>query len=84
MDTPGILWPKFEDPEVGLNLAFTGAISDEVYDIERAAEILLWRLKDDYAKNIKERYKIDEIPQTSEELFTLVGKNVDFYKKAVL
>ena len=81
LDTPGILWPKFEDPEVGLNLAFTGAISDEVYDIERAAEILLWRLKDDYAKNIKERYKIDEIPQTSEELFTLVGKKRGFLQK---
>ena len=81
LDTPGVLWPKFEDPEVGLNLAFTGAISDEVYDIERAAEILLWRLKDDYAKNIKERYKIDEIPQTSEELFTLVGKKRGFLQK---
>ena len=66
---------------MGLNLAFTGAISDEVYDIERAAEILLWRLKDDYAKNIKERYKIDEIPQTSEELFTLVGKKRGFLQK---
>ena len=39
LDTPGILWPKFEDPEVGLNLAFTGAISDEVYDIEQAAQL---------------------------------------------
>ena len=81
MDTPGILWPKFEDPEVGLNLAFTGAISDEVYDIERAAEILLWRLKDDYAKNIKERYKIDEIPQTSEELFTFSRQKTWIFTK---
>ena len=34
LDTPGILWPKFEDPEVGLNLAFTGAIKDEILDVE--------------------------------------------------
>lgn len=81
LDTPGILWPKFDDPEVGLNLAFTGAISDEVYDIEHAAEILLWRLKDRYGKNIAERYKVNEMPQTSAELFALVGKKRGFLQK---
>ena len=81
LDTPGILWPKFEDPEVGLNLAFTGAISDEVYDIERAAAILLWRLKERYGQNIVERYKITELPQTSEELFELVGRKRGFLQK---
>lgn len=81
LDTPGILWPKFEDPEVGLNLAFTGAISDEVYDIEHASEILLWRLKDDYAENIKERYRLEEIPTTSGELFAQVGKKRGFLQK---
>lgn len=81
LDTPGILWPKFEDPEVGLNLAFTGAISDEVYDIEHAAELLIWRLKDRYEQNIMERYKITELPQTSEELFALVGKKRGFLQK---
>ena len=81
LDTPGILWPKFEDPEVGLNLAFTGAISDEVYDIEQAAQLLLWRLKDRYEKNIAERYKVAEMPQTSEELFELVGRKRGFLQK---
>ena len=81
LDTPGILWPKFEDPEVGLNLAFTGAISDEVYDIEHAAQLLIWRLKDRYGQNIMERYKITELPQTSEELFALVGKKRGFLQK---
>lgn len=81
LDTPGILWPKFEDPEVGLNLAFTGAISDEVYDIEQAAQLLLWRLKDRYEKNIAERYKVTEMPQTSEELFELVGRKRGFLQK---
>ena len=81
LDTPGILWPKFEDPEVGLHLAFTGAISDEVYDIEHAAELLLWKLKDDYAQNIKDRYRIEEFPQTSSELFAQVGKKRGFLQK---
>lgn len=81
LDTPGILWPKFEDPEVGLHLAFTGAISDEVYDIEHAAELLLWKLKDDYAQNIKDRYRIAEFPQTSGELFAQVGKKRGFLQK---
>lgn len=81
LDTPGILWPKFEDPEVGVNLAFTGAISDEVYDIELAASLLLWRLKDKYSKNIAERYRIEEIPATKEELFELAGKKRGFLQK---
>lgn len=81
LDTPGILWPKFEDPEVGLNLAFTGAISDEVYDIEHAAQLLIWRLKDRYGQYIMERYKITELPQTSEKLFVLVGKKRGFLQK---
>ncbi len=84
LDTPGILWPKFEDPTVGLHLAFTGAISDEVYDIERAAELLLWQLKDDYRENLKERYRINDeadFPQTSEALFSLVGKKRGFLQK---
>lgn len=81
LDTPGILWPKFEDPEVGLHLAFTGAISDEVYDIEHASELLLWQLKDDYAENIKARYRIEDFPETSSELFAQVGKKRGFLQK---
>ncbi len=83
LDTPGILWPKFEDPEVGLNLAFTGAISDEVYDIEHAAQLLLWRLKDHYAANICERWRIDmaDFPETQEDLFAAVGKKRGFLQK---
>lgn len=84
LDTPGILWPKFEDSMVGLHLAFTGAISDEVYDIERAAELFLWQLKDDYRDNLKERYHIDDeadFPQTSEELFLLIGRKRGFLQK---
>ncbi|HCW04216.1 MAG TPA: ribosome biogenesis GTPase YlqF, partial [Clostridium sp.] len=45
MDTPGVLWPRFEDMEVGLNLAFTGAVKDEVIDIEELAMKLVERLQ---------------------------------------
>ena len=61
LDTPGVLWPKFEDEEVALNLAFTGAIKDEVMDIEELAYKLVERLQKYYPENLKERYKIEEI-----------------------
>ena len=41
LDTPGILWPKFEDKQVGLKLAFTGAVNDEIYDLEQVTILLL-------------------------------------------
>lgn len=61
MDTPGILWPKFEDKNVGVNLAFTGAIKDEILDIEELALKLVEFLQKDYPEKIKSRYKLDEI-----------------------
>ncbi|CDI49348.1 ribosome biogenesis GTPase YlqF [Clostridium tetani] len=63
MDTPGILWPKFEDEKVGLNLAFTGAIKDEIMDIETLALNLIERLLEDYGENLKERYKLDKLEE---------------------
>ncbi|NME95020.1 ribosome biogenesis GTPase YlqF [Clostridium cochlearium] len=63
MDTPGILWPKFQDEKVGLNLAFTGAIKDEIMDIETLALKLIERLLEDYAENLKQRYKLDELEE---------------------
>ena len=61
LDTPGVLWPKFEDEEIALNLAFTGAIKDEVMDTEELAYRLVQRLQEYYPENLKERYKIEEI-----------------------
>ena len=61
LDTPGVLWPKFEDEETALNLAFTGAIKDEVMDSEELAYKLVERLQTYYPEKLKERYKIDEI-----------------------
>ncbi|NLU52210.1 MAG: ribosome biogenesis GTPase YlqF [Clostridiaceae bacterium] len=61
LDTPGILWPKFEDPETGLNLAFTGAIKDEIMDTAELAAKLLEKLAVLYPDKIKERYKLEEL-----------------------
>ena len=58
LDTPGILWPKFEDSSVGVRLAFTGAIRDEVIDIEELAMRLMDYLGKNYPKAIEERYKL--------------------------
>ena len=58
LDTPGILWPKFDDPEVGKRLAFTGAVKDDVLDIEELACYLMDYLAARYADVLTERYKI--------------------------
>ena len=58
LDTPGILWPKFEDPEVGIRLAFTGAIKDDVVDIEELAMRLMDYLGRNYPRAVSERYKV--------------------------
>ena len=61
LDTPGILWPKFEDEATGLHLAFTGAVKDEVTDMEGLACALLELLRDRYPKALEERYKLTEL-----------------------
>ncbi|ERI92893.1 ribosome biogenesis GTP-binding protein YlqF [Clostridiales bacterium oral taxon 876 str. F0540] len=67
MDTPGILWPKFEDEDVALNLAFTGAIKDEVMDIEELALKLIERLSFEYPNKLIERYKLDKLSDNTLE-----------------
>ena len=59
LDTPGILWPKFEDPQVGLKLAYTGAVKDDVYDVEELACSLMELLWHSYPDALRERYRID-------------------------
>lgn len=58
LDTPGILWPRFEDETTGLHLAFTGAVKDEVTDMEALACALLELLRDRYPGALEERYKL--------------------------
>lgn len=60
LDTPGVLWPKFDDPEVGDRLAFIGSVKDEITDSETMACRLLEVLAGDYPKMLCERYKLSE------------------------
>ena len=59
LDTPGILWPKFEDPNVGMMLAYTGAVKENVIDTEELACFLMELLWKHYPDMVRERYKID-------------------------
>ena len=59
LDTPGILCPKFDDEKMGLHLAFSGAIKDDIYDTGEVSVLLLEFLRDSYPDALKERYKID-------------------------
>ena len=70
LDTPGILWPKFEDPEVGLRLAYTGAVKDDILDLETLAARLMALLWDCYPQAVTERYKIE--PEAETDGFALL------------
>ena len=59
LDTPGILWPKFEDPNVGMKLAYTGAVKENVIDTEELACYLMELLYRHYPQTVKDRYGID-------------------------
>lgn len=74
LDTPGILWPKFEDKEVGLNLAFTGAIKDELLDIESLAVKLIERLNRISKSYLEDRYNIAVENKTGYELLLEIGQ----------
>ena len=60
LDTPGVLWPKFDDPKIGENLAVTGAIKDDILDIETIAALLVGRLRELYPDKLMARYKLKE------------------------
>lgn len=77
LDTPGVLWPKFEDPIVGEHLAFTGAVRDEILDMESLAARLLELLMELYPNAINSRYKTDIRPEEhlpGHELLERVGR----------
>ena len=91
LDTPGILWPKFEDPKVGLNLAFCGSIKDEIMDLETLGMELIGVLARDYPDLLSARYKLEEIAETPLENmeniarkrgFILPGKRIDYERTA--
>lgn len=77
LDTPGVLWPKFDDPEVGNRLAFIGSVKDEVVDVETLAVRLLAVLGAQYRDRLCDRYKLDEAAAAEcgpYELLELIGR----------
>ena len=87
LDTPGILWPKFEDPKAGMNLAFCGSIKDEIMDLPTLAMELIGYLGEHYPDLLAERYKLEEIGETPLETMEamavkrgciLPGKRIDY------
>lgn len=74
LDTPGVLWPKFDDNTVGEHLAFTGAVTDRIIDTELLAMRLLEILVPAYPNLLTERYKISEFPEDSYDTLCLLGK----------
>ena len=79
MDTPGMLWPKFDDPQVGLHLAFTGAVRDEILDTETLACRLMELLAQRYPQALAERYKIEITPEdTGYDLLIKAGRRRGF------
>ena len=76
LDTPGILWPKFEDPEVGMMLAYTGAVKEGVIDIEELSCRLMELLNKFYPETLKERYKVEApVGTPGWELLEMAGRN---------
>ncbi len=77
LDMPGILWPKFEDPVVGMRLAFVGSVSDEVYDVEATVKRLLEWLSAHCSERLMERYRLtkEEAQADAETLLTHIGKH---------
>ena len=91
LDTPGILWPKFEDPQVGLDLAFCGSIKDDIIGVQDLGYELIKVLGSEYPDMLKERYKLDDISEEAIENmdnialkrgFILSGKRIDYERTA--
>ena len=75
LDTPGVLWPKFEDQTVAARLAFTGAIRDEILDKEELAYELTKVLVSGYEEQLRTRYKLEgELPDDAWEVLQLIGR----------
>lgn len=78
LDTPGVLWPKFENEEVALNLAYTGTIKDDVIETIEIGFSLLKYLIKNYKKNLIERYKLDE-----NKIEQILGLDIEENEKAL-
>jgi ribosome biogenesis GTPase A len=79
LDTPGILWPKFEDQAVGYKLALTGAIKDTIVNMESLAVYGLRFLEEHYPDRLKKRYGISTVGEDIQKVFDLVGESRKAY-----
>lgn len=78
LDTPGILWPKFEDQDVALNLAFTRAIKDEILDVETLALRLIEKLMVIEPEKLATRYKLEELGESGIETMDMIAQKRGF------
>lgn len=78
LDTPGILWPKFEDEDVALKLAFSRAIKDEVLDVDTLGLKLIEKLMEIEPEKLKTRYKLEELGETPLETMEMIGRKRGF------
>lgn len=74
LDTPGILWPKFDDQEIGMKLAVTGAIKDTLLNLQDLAIFSLRFLEKAHPERLKERYQLEQVPDDIVALFDHIGK----------
>ncbi len=74
LDMPGVLWPKLDDQEAACRLAFTGAIRDQVLDVEALSMLLLEYLHRNYPRVLKERYKVEMEETDGEKLLDAIGR----------
>ncbi|WP_232697007.1 ribosome biogenesis GTPase YlqF [Brevibacillus daliensis] len=74
LDTPGILWPKFEDQMVGLRLAASGAIKDELIDFGEVALFAVRYMMHYYPERLQDRFKVSELPEDGVEMLEMIGK----------
>lgn len=73
LDTPGVLWPKFEDPQVAFHLAVSGAINEDVFDADKVALQLAIFLKETHPACLSERYNLATLPDAAEEILAAIG-----------
>ena len=78
LDTPGILWPKFEDQEVALNLAFSRAIKDEILDIDTLGLKFIEKLMEIEPEKLMARYKLTDLGETPLETMEMIGRKRGF------
>ena len=74
LDTPGILWPKFEDQTVGLRLAFIGSIKDELFNIYELSILLLDYLRENYPEAVPSYYEIEEAEDSAGQLGLIAAR----------